>query len=339
MQMQYSSSEFLGLTPGQQRNASQDSKSFYTDISAASIPITVKSALLTPQQVILTKSVAAALRFKSRRIANFFWRWKYTQVGLGAIGRSTIHGVTQQTGGLDADSEVADLMKKYKLLDQDETSQLNQPMLTDENIDDEDEAVISKQKKKGFEQPVQYAGPEKRGDYDFAPNEIVGGNSLRKNDPTKKPDDGSPKPQIFYQILNSRNKDFGKILRTSNSVTSVNSYEEIGGNVQMGHSTAVDEFKLTTAVYAKAKATLCAEKFLKMKLRRCLRHWRGETETYLQDVRFRLGYKRMLLQREKVVRIIGLKVSNEKALMRQAFFAFSRWRMETEVEKRALDRR
>lgn len=57
----------------------------------------------------------------------------------------------------------------------------------------------------------------------------TGGAAGAKHDPTKKPDDGSVKPQIFYQILNSKNKDFGNILRTSNSVTSVTSYEEIGG--------------------------------------------------------------------------------------------------------------
>ncbi len=49
-------------------------------------------------------------------------------------------------------------------------------------------------------------------------------------DPTKKPDDGVAKPKIFYQILNSKNKDFGNILRTSNSATSGLSYEEIGGD-------------------------------------------------------------------------------------------------------------
>ena len=34
-----------------------------------------------------------------------------------------------------------------------------------------------------------------------------------------------------------------------------------------------------------------------------------------------------------------MKVNNEKAILRQAFHAFSLWRLETEVEKRALDRR
>ena len=42
---------------------------------------------------------------------------------------------------------MADLMKKYKLLDQDEEYDQNESrdeLLTGENIDDEDEAVISK---------------------------------------------------------------------------------------------------------------------------------------------------------------------------------------------------
>ena len=90
---------------------------------------------------------------------------------------------------------------------------------------------------------MQYAGPENR-EYDFNAEEVAqtqekAGTSA--HDPTKKPDDGTVKPQIFYQILNSKNKDFGNILRTSNSVTSVNSYEEIGGvNKEVGNQAAVD---------------------------------------------------------------------------------------------------
>lgn len=47
-------------------------------------------------------------------------------------------------------------MKKYKLLDQTELEQdiSREDLLTGENIEDEDEAVISKQKKREFEQPV-----------------------------------------------------------------------------------------------------------------------------------------------------------------------------------------
>ena len=65
--------------------------------------------------------------------------------------------------------------------------------------------------------------------YDFNANETANVTAQKaKVDPTKKPDDGTPKPKIFYQILNSKNKDFGNILRTSNSATSGLSYEEIG---------------------------------------------------------------------------------------------------------------
>ena len=42
---------------------------------------------------------------------------------------------------------------------------------------------------------MQYAGPEKR-EYDFTPEEIAVAENQKKAivDPTKKPDDGTPKP-------------------------------------------------------------------------------------------------------------------------------------------------
>lgn len=193
LQMQYSSSDEQRNRQGRSQkrmhlDGSSDSKSFYTDISASvdglskatTLAAQSRQQLLTTRQVVLTKCIAAAFRFRSRRVASFFWRWKYQQPALMGGGRSTIHGGTQQTAVLDADSEVADLMKKYKLLDQSQEMEDQQSrdedgergLPTEENIDDEDEAVISKQKKKEFEQPVQYAGPDKH-QYDFNQNEQV----------------------------------------------------------------------------------------------------------------------------------------------------------------------
>lgn len=214
-------------------------------------------------------------------------------------------------------------------------------LITEENIDDEDEATISKQKKQEFEQPVQYAGPDNR-EYDFNAEEmanIAKGQDNRANDPTKKPDDGTIKPQIFYQILNSKNKDFGNILRTSNSVSSVVSYEEIGGNKEVAQQANIDVNQVTSMTFAKSRAVKCAEKFLSLRLRRVMRQWRKDTELYLTEIRFRLRNSKLQLQRQKVIKIISIKVNNEKAMLREAFHAFSLWRLETEVEKRALDRR
>ena len=119
-----------------------------------------------------------------------------------------------KNAGNDSDNEVADLIQKYKLFKSDVSAIGSQTELqTEENIEDGDEATISNQKKQEFEQPVQYAGPDNR-EQVFAPDQIDAVEP-RKVDPTKKPDDGSVKPQIFYQILNSKNKDFGGILRTS----------------------------------------------------------------------------------------------------------------------------
>ena len=100
---------------------SQDSKSFYTDFSGASLPKTASaialqatpsSGILNPKQIQMTKCLAACLRYKSRRVANCFWRWKYQAPSMPqfvGVGKSTIHGATQQTA-MDADSEVADLI-------------------------------------------------------------------------------------------------------------------------------------------------------------------------------------------------------------------------------------
>ena len=72
-------------------------------------------------------------------------------------------------------------------------------------------------------------------------------------------------------------------------MTSVNSYEEIGGgNKEATHHVAVDVNQVTSQVYAKSRAAKCAEKFLSIRMRRVLRHWRKETELYLGEMRFRL---------------------------------------------------
>ena len=112
-------------------------------------------------------------------------------------------------------------------------------------------------------------------------------------DPTKKPDDGSVKPQIFYQILNSKNKDFGNILRTSNSASSVISYEEIGGNKEATSHPPVNVDYIIESAYAKSRAARVAEKYISLRLRRFIRHWRSETDSYLADMRFKLRSARL----------------------------------------------
>ena len=132
------------------------SKSFYMDISNASLTkmdTTQNGGGLTMDQIVLTKCLAAMFRYKSRKVANCFWKWKYAQPTF--IYRSTIQPHTQHT----QDSEVAELMQKYKLFDQ-----VSEHNLTNENIEAEaDEVTISNQKKgEEFDQPIQHAGPEKK---------------------------------------------------------------------------------------------------------------------------------------------------------------------------------
>ena len=181
------------------------SKSFYMDISNASqtrLDHSQHAGGLSVDQIVLTKGLAAMFRYKSRRVANFFWKWKFAQPTF--IYRSTIQPQTHVT----QDSEVDELMKKYKLFDQVSDNGDN----SDGNVEDlADEVTISNQKKgEEFDQPVQHAGPAEKKLFEQDQEQQVDAK-------TRKPDDGQPKPQIYYQILNSKNKDFGKILRTSES--------------------------------------------------------------------------------------------------------------------------
>ena len=112
------------------------SKSSYIDPSNASqtrLDHSQNAGGLTVDQIVLTKCLAAMFRYKSRRVANFFWKWKFAQPVF--INRSTIQPHTHVT----QDSEVDELMKKYKLFDQVSDNDNN----SDGNIEDvADEVTI-----------------------------------------------------------------------------------------------------------------------------------------------------------------------------------------------------
>ena len=70
-----------------------------------------------------------------------------------------------------------------------------------------------------------------------------------------------------------------------------------------------------------------------------MREWRGDTEAYINEINFRIRNQRMFLQKQKVQAMISIKVANEKALMRICFSAFSRWKLDSQIEGKALERR
>lgn len=63
-----------------------------------------------------------------------------------------------------------------------------------------------------------------------------------------------------------------------------------------------------------------------------MRSWRHETEAYLTELSFKVRQKQLYLQRLKVLALITIKVTNERAIQRSLFQTFSRWRIETMVE-------
>ena len=70
-----------------------------------------------------------------------------------------------------------------------------------------------------------------------------------------------------------------------------------------------------------------------------MREWRGDTEAYINEINFRIRNQRMFLQKQKVQAIITINIANQKALMRICFSAFSKWKLDSQIEGRALDRR
>ena len=56
---------------------------------------------------------------------------------------------------------------------------------------------------------------------------------------------------------------------------------------------AIDRDQVATDVFAKSKAVSCVEKYLGLRLKRYLKHWRGETDAYLNDVKFRLRHSKL----------------------------------------------
>ena len=55
--------------------------------------------------------------------------------------------------------------------------------------------------------------------------------------------------------------------------------------------------QVTLQIYQKSRGAQIAEKFLAIRVRRVIRQWRKETESYLNEMKFRLRNSRMQLQR------------------------------------------
>ena len=92
---------------------------------------------------------------------------------------------------------------------------------------------------------------------------------------------------------------------------------------------AVDPSLVSSQVYARAMVVHTVHKFLARRLKHTLKIWRKETDDYLNEVKFKLRTSRLKLQKARVVKLMAIKVANEKAVMREAFHAFAQWRLET----------
>lgn len=60
-----------------------------------------------------------------------------------------------------------------------------------------------------------------------------------------------------------------------------------------------------------------------------MKMWRSQADLIINEHRFRVRNHRLLLQKQRVLVLINLKVANKLALLRFAFRAFARWKLET----------
>jgi len=78
---------------------------------------------------------------------------------------------------------------------------------------------------------------------------------------------------------------------------------------------------------------------MQRQLRSALKKWRATSDMIINEHRFRIRNHRLLLQKQRVMVLINLRVNNRLALLRFIFKAFARWKLETEIDKKLLDRK
>lgn len=200
----------------------------------------------------------------------------------------------------------------------------------DENCDAEDEEeTISNHKKSQFEKPVNTAGVSLTNKMqDFQED----GELERINKEIRK--EAEQKDELYFRILHSKNKDFSNLLQTSESQSS-----EIEMVVSKNISQKAMILDKTDDLVAQTKAVATIKHYLQMQLRKALKVWRSQTDLIINEHRFRVRNYRLLLQKQRVLVLINLKVANKLALLRFVFKAFANWKLETQIDKRLLDRK
>lgn len=174
-------------------------------------------------------------------------------------------------------------MDKYKLFDKVEKYHVELSEV-DENCDAEDEEeTISNMKKSQFEKPVHTAGPSGGPSIVSKMHDFAEEGELEKiNDDIRK--EAEQKDKLYYQILHSRNKDFGTLLQTSESQSSELEF------AAKSHRTGNLE-----QVAKQTKAAAVIQHYLQMQIRQVLKQWRDHTDLMANEQRFRVRNYRLLL--------------------------------------------
>ena len=174
------------------------------------------------RDAILKQCMACFFRFKSRQLASFFSQWKYKvqfmhymesfihfkRSSIGANESSSFNHDTRRSDGfIFSNTRMASNPRGQILSNQERESLLKSRVDSeeDENIDeseDQEEKILSKQRKIELMQNTQIGMRSSKHDYNFT-------------NPTADLEQLPYQIELFRQILQSPNKDFGRLMKHS----------------------------------------------------------------------------------------------------------------------------
>ncbi|CDW89251.1 UNKNOWN [Stylonychia lemnae] len=326
--------------------------------------VTDSEALQKQRDLVLRKCVGCLFRYRSRKLANSFVQWKYRtqftqymqnylkykQVGLGNNTMSEfsyqqsspINYQIQQQIMLQQQQKVFQNLPKNNTYVNRQSNGNDYPSSEQdqENIsEDEDQETLSKQKKIGLVQ-----------------NKTVGRSSQKQynfTNPQAQLDQLPYQFELFKQILQSPNKDFGRLMKmtSENSIQYMND-DMFGDDLssrrpshqRQNYPNQIKPYALNQQFQyqqrqVNVQGTLIVKKKLEGQLREVFRIWRRETDIYLISADYKVKKNELLGSLKYSELFSKMKNINDKALIRHIQGAFNAWKITTIIDKKAENKK
>eukprot|EP00347_Sterkiella_histriomuscorum_P006995 403350650 len=321
-------------------------------------------ANIQSKEFTLRKAIGCLFRYRSRKLANSFIQWKfkvqfqgylqnyleYKNLNLNEFQINPFELQQKQMGGIgfmqvQSDRYQREVGHKQSLSHSEVHSGTDM-----ENIcDDEDTEPISKLKKIGLIQN-KTVGRTSNKDYNF------------KN-PTAQLDQLPYQHDLFEQILQSPNKDFGRLMRlqsdssiqgmNDNYINDLSSRRQsnyrngTGGHQIITQLNGLQNYPLSsdhqrTLRMQNSKyiqAILLFKKKLENQVREVFRIWKSDTDTYIIKIENKIREKEQQGKLKFTELFNRMKNINDKVLIRHSQGAFNQWKLITIIDRKAENKK